>query len=104
MFRVKVNGKALSMYQNQISSLAYFSFEGKTEVEITTTHDVKWVDVRPKNLNIATLFGGHTVKFSIDRPCNLSIEPNGKMTKVFAFVYLMCVTYLIFEGLYQAVV
>ena len=81
MFQVKINGKVLFVYQNEVSSLAYFSFAGKAEVEITTTHDVKWADIRPKNLNIAPLFGDHTVKFSIDKPCNLSVELNGEITR-----------------------
>ncbi len=80
-YQVKANGKPLFVYQNDVSSLAYFSFQGKVEIEITCSNDVKWVDVRPKNLNIAPLFGGHTVKFSIDKPCNLSIELNGEMTR-----------------------
>ncbi|TAG18591.1 MAG: hypothetical protein EAZ32_13445 [Cytophagia bacterium] len=81
IFQVKINGKALFVYQNAVSSLAYFSFAGKIDVEITSTHDVKWVDVRPKSLNISPTFGRHTIQFSIDKPCNLTIELNGEMSR-----------------------
>jgi polygalacturonase len=81
LYQVKINGKALFVYQNQVSSVGYFSFSGKAEVEITCLHDVKWVDVRPKNLGITPIFGGHRITFSIEKPCQLSIELNGEMSR-----------------------
>ena len=80
-YQVKANGKPLFVYQNEVSSLAYFSFQGKVEIEITCSYDVKWVDVRPKNLNIPVIFTGHSIKFSIYKACNLSIELNGEMSR-----------------------
>jgi len=77
-YQVKINGKDIFTYKNEVSSIAYFSFLGQIEVEITTLPDLKWVDIRPKNLNISPTFAGHTIKFSLDKPCNLSIELNGE--------------------------
>ncbi|MBC8112479.1 MAG: hypothetical protein H7Y04_15620, partial [Verrucomicrobia bacterium] len=61
--------------------LTYFSFEGKVSVEIIAAHDVKWVDVRPKSLNIPVSFQSNKITFSISKPCNLSIELNGEHTR-----------------------
>ena len=80
-FQVKVNGTETFVYQNEVSSLAYFSFSGKINVEITCLHDVKWVDIRPKSVNINPTFGEHTIKFSIDKPANLTIELNGEISR-----------------------
>lgn len=81
LFQVKINGKKTFVYQNEVSSLAYFSFSGKINIEITCLHDVKWVDIRPQSLNIKPTFGEHTIKFSIDKPANLTIELNGEISR-----------------------
>lgn len=80
-YQVKVNGKDIFTYKNEVPSIAYFSFLGKIEVEITTMHDMKRVDIRPKNLNINPRFSGHILRFSLDKPCNLSIELNGEISQ-----------------------
>lgn len=77
-FQVKANSKDIFTYKNDVASIAYFSFLGKVEIEITTMHDLKWVDIRPKSLNIIPTFNAHTIRFTIQNPCNLSIELNGE--------------------------
>ena len=67
-YEVKVNGKPIFVYKNEVSGIAYFSFSGNIEVEITTSHDVKWVDIRPKALNINPQFSGKTIRFSLNKP------------------------------------
>lgn len=60
------------------SSVAYFDFTDKVEVEVTWNKgDVKTARVRPLSKNIATTLHGNTVCFSLDRPLDLSVEVNG---------------------------
>ena len=48
-FAVTLNGKDVFVYDNAVSAMTNFSFEGSVLVEITSTHDLRWVDIRPKN-------------------------------------------------------
>ena len=60
------------------SSVAYFDFTDKVEVEVTWNKgDVKTARVRPLSKNIATTLHGNTVCFSLNRPLDLSVEVNG---------------------------
>lgn len=68
------NGK----HQVEKTSVAYFDFSGKVDVEVTWDKgEVKSARVRPLSKGIASTLRGNTVCFSIDRPLNLSVEVNG---------------------------
>ncbi len=80
-FQVKVNGQSCIAYLNEVSTIAYFSFEGKIEIEVGSTHDIKWVDIRPKSLGIEPVIKNNKIYFSIAKPCQLSVELNGESTR-----------------------
>jgi len=80
-FQVKVNGQESFAYKNDVSTVTYFSFEGKIEIEVSSTHDIKWVDIRPKNLGIESVIKDNKIYFSITKPCQLSVEINGESTR-----------------------
>jgi polygalacturonase len=80
-FQVKVNGQESFAYKNDVSTITYFSFEGKVAIEISSTHDIKWVDIRPKNLGIEPVIKESKIYFSISKPCQLSVEINGESTR-----------------------
>lgn len=63
--------------QTEIASFTYFDFSGKVKVEITSTRDIKSVDIRPQSLKIKPDVKGNTVAFFLAEPCKFVIEING---------------------------
>lgn len=60
------------------ASMAYFDFEGKVEVEVTSHRGtIQTGRVRPLSYDIVPQTDGKTMTFTLDRPRNLSIEVNG---------------------------
>ena len=80
-FSVSVNGKAVFVYDNAVSAMTNFSFEGSVLVEITSTHDLRWVDIRPKNAAIPVTITPTRITFRLIKPGQFSIERNGEHTR-----------------------
>jgi hypothetical protein len=60
------------------ASMAYFDFEGQVEVRVThVLADIASARVRPISYGIETKVAGKSMTFTLDRPCNLSIEVDG---------------------------
>jgi len=70
-YRVKVD-----MHDVQNASMAYFDFEGEAEVEISGPWYIYQVDIRPLSLSIPYNCDTKILRFTIDKPANLSIELN----------------------------
>jgi hypothetical protein len=81
-FRVRVNGQEVSVYDTEVAAFAYFSFDGRAEVEVAPRIDVKHVDVRPKSLAIQPALRDNTIRFTLAGPVNLSVELNGESKRV----------------------
>ncbi len=79
-FQITVNGQPVFVYDSPIVSIAQFELTNHAEVVVETKRDVKWVDVRPQRLGLRPSFKGNTVRLSIDRPCQLSVELNGEFS------------------------
>ncbi|NJN28066.1 MAG: hypothetical protein HC819_19885 [Cyclobacteriaceae bacterium] len=80
-FTVKVENQPVYVLHSPIpASYAAFGTSGKARITIQTTTDVKWVDVRPKSLNIKPVIQNNIISFSIPGPCLLSIEINGSIS------------------------
>lgn len=107
LYKVTVNGKPVFVYpckvgtiadekgnlrpdRHQISQAApaafcYFDFTGKVDVAITVlggspTHlPLKTATVRPLRHGITPTVAESTMRFELDRPCKLAIEPNGSI-------------------------
>lgn len=75
----KVDQVVDARHKTEISSVAYFDFEGKVEVKVESLRqpDVKSCKVRPTSYGIPFKVDGNTITFSLDRPRDLSIEVNG---------------------------
>jgi hypothetical protein len=87
-YAVKVNGTPVPVYDTPIASYAVFDFTGKVTVEITTMFDVRWVDVRPLRYGLKpTYTGDHSFTVTLDHPCNLSLELNGRIRKQTLFLF-----------------
>ncbi len=80
-FSVRVNGQDVFVYDNAVSALAQFSFEGSAVVEITSTHHLRWVDIRPKKAAIAVVVTPTKITFTLTKPGQFSIERNGEHSR-----------------------
>lgn len=96
-FALKVNGKTVDVYEVRVlkphtwggdygpqqyesAAMAYFDFEGPVDVEITVGRSVDSVVVRPLRCRIQPTIRGSTVRFSLTKPGQHSIEINGDIT------------------------
>lgn len=80
-FSVTVNGKDVFVYDNAVSALTTFSFDGSVTVEVTSTHDLRWVDIRPKSAAIPVAVTPTKLTFRLTKPGQFSIERNGEHTR-----------------------
>ncbi len=80
-YRVFVDGEEIFTYQAPVASFAAFDFEGEVAIEIRPARDVKWVDVRPRSRGVRPRIEQGVIRFSLDRPANLSIEVNGELAR-----------------------
>ena len=80
-FSMAVNGKNVFVYDNAVSAMAIFSFEGSATVEITSTHDLRWVDIRPKHAAIPVSVTPTKITFRLTKPGQFSIERNGEHSR-----------------------
>ena len=78
-YTLKAEGLPVLVMQHPIpASFAAFETDGAANIEITCTHDVKWVDVRPLRAGIRPKIQDGKIVFTIPAPGNYSIEINGK--------------------------
>lgn len=83
-FIVRINGEEafvhrvyVDMHNVQPASAVMFDWEGKTEIEIECPIAFAWrYKIRPESLNIQSEQENRILKFTLDRPANLSIEVN----------------------------
>jgi len=60
------------------ASLAYFSTAGKVEVAVRLNKgSLQTARIRPLSYGIQQMLKGNTLYFTLDKPCNLSVEVNG---------------------------
>lgn len=80
-YRVMVDGIPQTVIQSPVpASYVTFGMQDKVKIEIEVSHDVKWVDVRPKSAGIIPDLKDGMISFILDKPCQLSIELNGKIS------------------------
>ena len=77
-YQVFIDGKEIFVYANPVAAYTYFDFEGKADIEIKPSRDVKWVDVRPLNYHIEPDWKGGFIHFTLEQNCNISVEINKK--------------------------
>ena len=70
-YRVKVD-----MHDVQNASMVYFDFEGEVEIEISGPWYLYQVDIRPLSKEIRCSCDTKKVRFTLNKPANLSIEFN----------------------------
>ena len=80
-YKIKVNGEDVFVYNSSYNPFAIFNFTGKAEVEISTENDLKWVNIRPLRDSVQWKINGNNITFTLDHPCNLSIEFNNEKSR-----------------------
>lgn len=75
-FELEVNGQPVFVYNTRCAAFAYFSFEGRVDVKVTFASPVNDFDIRPKSQNIKAEQYRNQIRFSLDKPGNLSVEIN----------------------------
>ncbi len=85
-YTVSVNGKPVSVYEIDTlnggpASFAYFDFEGKVTVTITSLRAVTYARVLPTSYGITPTVEGSDISFTLDHPCNLTLELNGSFMR-----------------------
>lgn len=75
-FELEVNGQPVFVYNTRCAAFAYFSFEGKVDIKVTFASPVYNFDIRPKSRNIEAVQYRNQIRFSLDKPENLSVEIN----------------------------
>ncbi len=81
-YRVHVNGREVFAHTAQVlhggpASFAAFDFAGSVDVTITPKGAPQSVVVRPLSAGVRATIQGGGVRFTLRRPCNLSVEVNG---------------------------
>ncbi len=77
-YMVKVDEVREAKHCIEKASLAYFDFDGEVEVEVTSNNaPIESARIRPLSYGITPQVKGNTLRFSLDRPRNLSVEVNG---------------------------
>jgi len=80
VYSYKVHVLKVTQGNSQVedASMASFDFDGKVEVSVQYTKGrVNTARVRPLHNGIRVDIQGNTLRFSLDRPANLSVEVNG---------------------------
>jgi hypothetical protein len=80
-FELEVNGQPVFVYNTRLAAVAYFSFEGKVDIKITYLSPVLNYDIRPKSRNIVAELYRNQIRFSLDKPENLSVEINRNLKR-----------------------
>ncbi|MBS1602581.1 MAG: alginate lyase family protein [Bacteroidetes bacterium] len=66
-------------YVPRQSSMAYFDFTGRVEVEVRSRHEIGVARVRPLSYGIRPEVSGNVLRFFLDRPRNISVEVDGNV-------------------------
>ncbi len=75
-FELEVNGQKVFVYNTQSAAYAYFSFEGSVNITVRPGGQIYSFDIRPSVQKMAATTYRNEIRFSIDKPLQLSVEIN----------------------------
>lgn len=104
-YTLEVNGKPVDIYLAKIAevedrpgwtlnpedvggaySFTYFDFSGEVNIKITSLNKpLDKLVIRPLSAGIKPNVDGSTITFTINKPCKLSIEPDGRIEPLLIF-------------------
>ncbi|MEI7731066.1 MAG: glycosyl hydrolase family 28 protein [Verrucomicrobiota bacterium] len=73
-YQVRANSKNIFVYNTPVFSMATFAFSGEVEVVLDVKRPIKHPVIRPLARGIKPIVEGNTLRFRINRPCNLAVE------------------------------
>ncbi|MEQ8303910.1 MAG: glycosyl hydrolase family 28 protein [Cyclobacteriaceae bacterium] len=104
-YKLEVNGKTVAIYLAEIAtvenpegwmlqpadvgdsySFSYFDFSGEVTIKVTSLK--KPLDnlvIRPLSAQVKPVVKGNSMTFTINKPCQLSIEPEGRLEPLLIF-------------------
>ena len=75
-FTIRVDGEELPAHETPVAAYALFDFEGSVDVVIECARGIDDPVVRPLSRGIDPDVTGETLRFSLDRPAKVSVEPD----------------------------
>lgn len=104
-YTLEVNGKQVDIYLAKIAevenppswtlkpedvggpySFSYFDFSGEVTIKVTSLNKpLDKLVIRPLSAGIKPKVEGNTMTFTINKPCKLSIEPDGRLEPLLIF-------------------
>lgn len=104
-YALEINGKSVDIYLAKLAevedapvwalnpeevggpySFAYFDFSGSVKIKVTSLRKpLDKLFIRPLSASIIPIVDGNTLTFTIDKPCKLSIEPDGRIEPLLIF-------------------
>jgi hypothetical protein len=97
-YAVTVDGQPVDVYRGVVRedytrsyggpySFAYFDLRARAEVKVTALNKpLDHVVILPESKGVTPKVGGDTLTFTLDKPCQLSIEPDSKNGPLLLFV------------------
>jgi len=80
VYQVKVDKVENARHTPQLASMAYFDFSGAVEVSVRYNKGtIRTTRVQPLSAGVTPQVKSNTIRFSLSRPCNLSVEVNGDL-------------------------
>lgn len=81
-FTVTVDGKPLELYSVETlhgdsAQFANFDFSGAAQIVIHSRRDATAAKILPESANIHPTIQGNDIQFSLNHPCNLTVEVDG---------------------------
>ncbi len=80
-FALEINGQPVFVYNTRCAAFATFSFEGRIELKVTFASPIYNFDIRPKSRNIQGMQYRNQIRFTLEKPENLSIEINQNLKR-----------------------
>jgi hypothetical protein len=92
-YAVEVDGKPVDVYVAPVRtsgaggpySFASFDFSGTATVKVTSERSLSGAIARPRSYGLTPSVNGNTLSLTLNRPCQLSIEPDGKNRPLLLF-------------------
>lgn len=80
VYPVKVDEVKDTKHNVHIASMAYFDFDGEVDIKVIPKYtEIESVRIRPLSYDINYERDREEIIFSLDKPCNISIEVNGNI-------------------------
>ncbi|MCX7049820.1 MAG: glycosyl hydrolase family 28 protein [Candidatus Sumerlaeota bacterium] len=80
-YQVRVDGKPVFVYSSEVAAFAMFGVSEKVEVEVISAKPIQSAVIRPLSRKIEGKVEGAALRFTISKPCQLSVEINGDLKR-----------------------